>query len=160
MDLDKLNKWLVLLANFGVMVGVIFLAVEVRQNQIMLEEVNIINRFEARMAPVDTFNEWIGIRVQDEELTRIYMDGRAGKELTEIDEERFNTLCSREFWIHLKIHEGSIATGDTATTARHLDLIGGGLAQSAGYRKCWNLVKNQLRMYGANTFVDGIESRQ
>ena len=32
MDSDRLNKWLSLAANFGVLAGIIFLAVEIRQN--------------------------------------------------------------------------------------------------------------------------------
>ena len=32
MDFDKTNKWLSLVANFGVIVGIIFLIVEIRQN--------------------------------------------------------------------------------------------------------------------------------
>ena len=80
MDLDKLNKWLVLFANLGVMVGVVFLAIEISQNQISLEHANEISRFEARMGPVDTFNDLTALIVQDEELARIWMDGSAGKE--------------------------------------------------------------------------------
>ena len=32
MDTDKLNKWLSLSANIGVLIGIVFLAVEIRQN--------------------------------------------------------------------------------------------------------------------------------
>jgi hypothetical protein len=55
MNLDNLNKWLTLLANLGVMAGVIFLAIEVRQNQGMLEETNRLNRFQARTGSVAVF---------------------------------------------------------------------------------------------------------
>ncbi len=37
MKLDNVNKWLTLVANFGVVAGIIFLAIEVRQNQELLE---------------------------------------------------------------------------------------------------------------------------
>jgi len=37
MKLDNANKWLTLVANFGVVAGIIFLAIEVRQNQELLE---------------------------------------------------------------------------------------------------------------------------
>jgi hypothetical protein len=32
MDLDRLNRWLNLLANIGVVAGIVFLAIEVGQN--------------------------------------------------------------------------------------------------------------------------------
>jgi hypothetical protein len=35
--LDKLNKWLTLLANFGVLAGIVFLAIEISQNTESLE---------------------------------------------------------------------------------------------------------------------------
>jgi hypothetical protein len=34
--MDKLNKWLMLVANIGVIVGIAFLAVEVNQNNRLL----------------------------------------------------------------------------------------------------------------------------
>ena len=37
MKLDNVNKWLTLVANFGVVAWIIFLAIEVRQNQELLE---------------------------------------------------------------------------------------------------------------------------
>jgi len=33
MELDKLNRWLTLLANFGVVACIVFLGLEVHQNQ-------------------------------------------------------------------------------------------------------------------------------
>jgi hypothetical protein len=36
MNMDKLNKWLMLVANIGVIVGIAFLAVEVNQNNRLL----------------------------------------------------------------------------------------------------------------------------
>ena len=38
MDTDKLNRWMTLIANVGVVSGLVFLAVEVRQNTESLEE--------------------------------------------------------------------------------------------------------------------------
>ena len=37
MNLDNLNKWLTLLANLGVLAGIIFLAMELQQNSKMME---------------------------------------------------------------------------------------------------------------------------
>lgn len=36
MDVDRLNKWLTLLANIGVVAGIVFLAFEIRQNNELL----------------------------------------------------------------------------------------------------------------------------
>jgi len=37
MDFDRLNKWLTLGANLGVLLGILLLVVEVRQNQEIME---------------------------------------------------------------------------------------------------------------------------
>lgn len=43
----KLEKWLSLLANFGVLAGILFLAIEIQQNQESLEDANRINAWSA-----------------------------------------------------------------------------------------------------------------
>jgi hypothetical protein len=37
LDFDRLNKWLTLGANLGVLVGIILLVMEIRQNQEIIE---------------------------------------------------------------------------------------------------------------------------
>ena len=37
MDGDKLNRWVTLLANLGVIAGIVFLGIEIRQNNALLE---------------------------------------------------------------------------------------------------------------------------
>ena len=37
MNFDKLNQWLSLVANFGVLIGIVFLAIEMRQNTAMMQ---------------------------------------------------------------------------------------------------------------------------
>jgi hypothetical protein len=37
MNMDKLNRWLTLIANFGVLIGIIVVAVELRQTQTAME---------------------------------------------------------------------------------------------------------------------------
>jgi hypothetical protein len=157
-NVDRLNKWLTLLANFGVVAGIVFLAIEVRQNQALLEESNRINRFESRMSAVDTFNEWRGQWVQDEELTRIWISGLDGNPLEPIDQARFENLCTSDFWIHLKIHEWSMTTGDYRTTDGHMELVISQLQNKPGWMRCWEIVKPAMTMYGASTFVNSIEN--
>ena len=43
MNLENTNRWLTLTANIGVLAGIVFLAIEVGQNQEALEESNLIN---------------------------------------------------------------------------------------------------------------------
>ena len=54
----NLNEWLTLLANFGVVVGIVFLVIEGRQNQAAIEESNLIKRVQARSMEIDQFNDF------------------------------------------------------------------------------------------------------
>ena len=50
MDEDKVNKWLTLGANIGVLIGIIFLAVEIRQNTEMTRAQITQSRADAAIA--------------------------------------------------------------------------------------------------------------
>ena len=160
MDLDKLNKWLTLLANLGVVAGIFFLAVEIRQNQSMLEDSNRLSRFESRMSAVDTFNDWRGQWVQDEELTRIWVTGHSGEGLSAIEQARYDNLCTSNLWIHLKIHEWGIAMGDMETVRGHAKMIRSQLEGSPGHKRCWEVVRAAMLMYRADSFIEAVENDQ
>ena len=53
MDSDRLNRWLTLIANLAVVAGILFLAVELRQNNVLLQAEARSNR----TANVQQFNE-------------------------------------------------------------------------------------------------------
>lgn len=154
MKLESLNRWLTLLANIGVIAGIVFLAIEVRQNQLMLEESNRLNRVMARVEDVDTFNSWRGQWVQSEELARIYSAGSAGHPLSEIDEVRFRNLCTSELWTHLKLFERALALNDEDAAAGSIAIVARYmLPSSPGLRRCWDEVKVGMLAYGSDEFV-------
>ena len=51
MDTDKLNQWLTLAANMAVLGGIVFLAIEIRQNTVMQERQMQIERVSGSMDP-------------------------------------------------------------------------------------------------------------
>ena len=97
MDLDKLNKWLTLLANFGVVAGLIFLVIEIRQNQTLLEqnqqtmlrdqELQILS---ATQSEVETFNDLRAQIYLDEELSKLWLEGQSGEFENAVAEYRYN----------------------------------------------------------------------
>jgi hypothetical protein len=82
MKLDSLNKWLTLLANLGVVAGIIFLAIELRQNQSILEQDQRISILAARTAYNQEIQVFRQMLIQDKGMAEIWNDGLAGKELT------------------------------------------------------------------------------
>ena len=73
MNLDKLNQWLTLLGNLGVVVGLIFLVIEVQQNsQLMQAQTRdsvtekTLSFYESIYGATDTFENWESIRNRSE----------------------------------------------------------------------------------------------
>ena len=158
MKSDNLNKWLTLLANFGVIAGIIFLAVEVRQNQITLEEANQFNFLQMRATSLETFNDFRALVVQDEDVSRLWFDGLAGVELSESDERRFRYLCTSRVWLAVTQFERGAILGE-ATIEGQIALQAQTLAQVPGFRRCWENNKATVRLYGFGEFVDAVEGQ-
>ena len=58
MNLDNLNKWLMLAANLGVIAGILFLAYEVRQNSDALISASRQGLLEADLAILDNYYDY------------------------------------------------------------------------------------------------------
>lgn len=86
MRLDKLNRWLTLLANLGVVAGLIFVAVEVRQNNQMAALQRQANT-DARV------NALIDMVISDPEL--IELMAKDTTEFTVIEAERLRLMGIR-----------------------------------------------------------------
>ena len=65
MSIDKLNSWLTLAANVGVLVGIFFLAYELQQN-------TNVARSSAYENNVQEINSWRALLASDEELALIF----------------------------------------------------------------------------------------
>lgn len=158
MDVDKANRWLTLLANFGVVAGIIFLAIEVRQNQAILEEANQFNFLEMRATSLETYNDFRALIIQDEDVSRIWHEGLDGEQLSESDLRRFDDLCTSAVWLAVTQYERSpvlgeiIAEGQTTLQAQLL-------RSRPGYTRCWDENKKNVREYGLGDFVDSVESK-
>lgn len=84
MDTDKLNRWMTLIANIGVLIGIIFLAIEIRQN-------TEITRAQITQSRADTAillaSEW----VNSDYLPGIYEKISLGEDLTFQENRRYRT---------------------------------------------------------------------
>ena len=79
MDLDKVNRWLSLTANLGVLIGIIFLSIEIRQS----------NRIAERDGRSDLVSEEIEIQrsfLENSELSELMVKlATSGAELTPVE---------------------------------------------------------------------------
>ena len=165
MDFDKLNKWLTLLANFGVVAGIVFLAVEIRQNQTLLEqnhqtmlrdqELEILN---ATHLEVDQFNDLRAQIYLNEEISELWLNGRSGEFDTAVEEYRYNQLCSAWHIANGLSYERSIIL-DRPTVLNALPRQARfGIDSNLGMRKCWNRVVPFLVSFGFDEYVSAVEN--
>ena len=157
MRLKEFNSWLSLLANVGVVAGIVFLAVEIRQNQTTIEESNRINLVEARRSEIDQFNGFRTLLIQNDN-PRIWLEGLTGEDLVPSDQLIFSQLCATQTWISVGVYERSIELGRfgvaQATASRRAKQV----RKYPGYRACWESIKSSIREYGISEFVDLVDA--
>jgi hypothetical protein len=159
MKLDDYNRWLTLLANVAVFASIMFLAIEIRQNQTAIEESNRLNILEARSLEIEHFNDWRSLLIEDPELARIWDDAMKGQTLDGIDQARFFHLCNNLVWISAGSYERSKALdrldAANATTSIRAAMID----SSPVFHDCWFSLRDMLKDYGVGDYVNEVESR-
>jgi hypothetical protein len=87
MEIDKLNRWLTLAANIGVIAGILFLAVELQQNNELMAAQDRYNRYEVATRTFDFL-------ISDESINNIYFRAMASDQLTASEMKRFRSLAA------------------------------------------------------------------
>jgi len=82
MDLEKLNKWLTLLANIGVLAGIIFLAIEIRQNSDAI-------RAQTRAQLAEEVTELFSVNMNDQGYATVLMRGNNVEELSAVEQYQY-----------------------------------------------------------------------
>lgn len=106
MNLDNLNKWLTLLANFGVLLGIVFLAYEIRQNTDSLQSQTRATLFagaqEELWKNMDYPDVTLNMLPDDRELT--------GEEKARLDAWLTAAMRAREYaWVEFQ--RGNVDSG-------------------------------------------------
>jgi len=78
--MEKLNKWLALMGNIGVLAGVFFLAYELQQNNELLVQ-------ESRYSMLQNSKDWVQFIAGSEEISNLLYQG-SDTPLSELDEAR------------------------------------------------------------------------
>lgn len=85
MNLDRLNRWMTLAANIGVLAGILFLSFELRQN-------TMASRLQAASNFQDSFSEIEFFIAQSPEFAALLIKGREGEELTNTGQFRLTVF--------------------------------------------------------------------
>lgn len=83
--LDQINRWMMLAANIGVLIGILFLVFELRQN-------TIASRAEAASNYQDTFSEIELFISRDAEFAALLETGRNGDDLSSVEQFRLTVF--------------------------------------------------------------------
>ena len=115
MDAEKLNKWLGLIANLGVIVGIAFLVLEIRQS----------NRIAIASNEIAVLKGWAGINeaiVSNMQLAELLAKARSpDAEFTQPQVEVIDAYVARQFndWIAIeKAYENEMVSAATLNTAK------------------------------------------
>ena len=158
MNLNNAEKWLSLIANFGVVAGIIFLAIEVRQNQELLERDYELARLDSMSLDLSRHAEHRSFRVQSREVAQLWLDGLAGNELDPVDQSRFMALCVDFVWQDALLYARSKALDIDPYVNEVVDFTKKLIAQRPGFRACWEARRDGLRNWGHGEYVDAVES--
>lgn len=156
MDFDKLNKWLMLIANVGVLGGVLLLAVEVRQNQEIMERNQEIQVLDAAHLDVSRFADWRAKFINDKATTQLFLDGLSGNELDEADQFRFGALCNDLFWAAALMYERSVELGRDEYAEATIEWMRSQVSEPA-LQNCWQDMKNIYLLWGYDEFVNVVD---
>jgi hypothetical protein len=148
-----------ILANIGVIAGIVFLAIEVQQNQASLDEANRINRAASLRTAVEYFNDIRMSVATDAELADIWSRGNSGEELDGLEASRFESTCQTLLWTYVMLYEqyrsldqSMHLNGPLVSMRRDL--------QSPAIRQCWeSRVKNDVENWGYSFFIEALESK-
>ncbi len=134
--LDKVNSWLTLLANIGVLVGIVFLAMEIQQNTEMMRAQTRDSITEKQMM----LSEWIGT---SEYAAGLMYEGFAGR--LEPNTQRYTSFVFlvngiwREWENSLYQHRLGLFSDDEFSARRNrweMFMLGG-----PGARELWAIIR-------------------
>ena len=111
---DRINKWLALVANLGILVGIIFVGLEIQQNTRAAK----ISSLDSTLSQYNHFREHI---IRDREVAEIWEHGIAEEKLDGPDSTRFDMLVRELMFtiqaVYLRSREAAI-TEDVPSTMR------------------------------------------
>jgi hypothetical protein len=155
-----------ILSNIGVIVGIVFVGMQLRQNQASLDQANRLDRIETMEVSIENFGRARSWIAQDSELADIWRKANDGENLTQLEVVRFGALCEETLWSIALAYRRSRELADD----RLADGLSLGAARLVGrptWDACWRPRSQQregirgvfLRL-GYDDFVNSVEAEK
>ncbi len=115
MKADNVNRWLTLGANVGVVIGIIFLAVELQQNNELLQSQASITFVEIRSGSLNNL-------AQNDELLKTILKAKEGEDLSPLESKRLEIFYRSVFvmweWEYGQYDKGLLDVSDQPPAMR------------------------------------------
>jgi hypothetical protein len=133
MDTEKLNRWITLVANIGVLVGIFLVAYEIRQTNTALDREYDAFWTEIQGRSREGWREFNSRIINSDEVADIWMRGNAGEPLTPLETIRYRYLANDNILLYEQMFEQwEVANKDTTGLLQWLE---SSVDSSPGLRK-------------------------
>lgn len=105
MDANSINKWLTLLANVGVLVGLFLVAYEVRQTNVALDRDRDVFWTDVQGRSREGWREFNSRIIESSEVADIWTRGGFGEELDPLDAVRFRYLANDNLLLYQQMYD-------------------------------------------------------
>jgi hypothetical protein len=145
------------LANIGVMLGIVFLAIEIRQNQATLEEQNTLTTLSARDAAQENNGRFRVLLLENPELLQVWQKAENDESLDEHEMQQFRLLCSQNADTQLTSFNRFSALGKVQEVEVLVELIARNVVTSERIAECWGAHTTGFSARGYSSFVNAVD---
>ena len=145
MKKGDLGQTLNTLANVGVIAGIVFLAIEVRQNQATLEEGNVMNQIAVENTAQGHFSHFRSLILENEELFEVWEKGLADAELSDLEQAKFNELCDEHIFRMFQTYRMRVRLDPDTQYRGSPNLVRAFIDNSDAYANCWVRLRPALQ---------------
>jgi len=145
------------LANIGILVSIVFLAIEIGQNQETLEEQNTLTKLSGRDAAIDRFGEWRRLLLQNPELHRVWLRGLEGQELEPFEQAQFQAMVTEWTYLLLTLHNRFSALGVDPEARGMVTILVEQIESSETFRRLWDGRRDFIIERGYDGFVNDVD---
>ncbi|MEO0574487.1 MAG: hypothetical protein AAF004_03425 [Pseudomonadota bacterium] len=150
------DRWLTPATNLAVLVGILLILVELKQNQEVLELEQTLALLESQQADFEAFREQRNQVIEDPELAQLVLDGASGKELSAVDAFRFLQSCQNWIWTGVLMHDRSSRLGREGYPEATVQWFRSAIEQP-GLKNCWQSTKSIYALWGFEDFVLAVD---
>lgn len=158
MNIDQFNKWLAPLTNLAVLVGLLLIVVELRQNEESIELDRRLALIDSTHNDFSSFGDLRQLVIADPSIAELYIRGGNGEQLSDVDGLRFWYLCLEVHWSAVLMYDRAMQLerrdyADATVSYIHSTL------RREGMKSCWERAKGIYESWGYDEFVEAVDRK-